>query len=64
MNTEYTKKHAVTYTEEITEEIAEEITRKVKVILSKRSALHRRLVEAFPEMKMKINQRIKKRIKR
>ena len=49
-------------TEEITAEIAEEITQKVKVILSKRSVLHRRLVEAFPEMK--INQKIKERTKR
>ena len=49
-------------TEEITGEIAEEITEKVKAILEKKSALHRRLVHAFPEMKMRIREKIKNKI--
>lgn len=61
-NVHITGKKIKDNTEEITEKIAEDITRKVKVILSKRSVLHRRLVEAFPEMKMKINQKKSKRI--
>ena len=40
----------------------EEITEKVKAILEKKSALHRRLVHAFPEMKMRIREKIKNKI--
>ena len=38
----------------------EEITEQVKAILEKKSALHRRLVKAFPEMKMKLRGKILK----
>ena len=43
-------------------EQTEEITEKVKTILEKKSALHRRLVHAFPEMKMRIREKIKNKI--
>ena len=33
----------------------EEISKKVKKIISQKSALHRRLVEAFPAIKAKVN---------
>ncbi len=62
-NVHITSKDIRDNTEEITEEILEEITLKVKSILEKRSTLHRRLVNAFPEMKVKINQKIKQKIK-
>lgn len=39
----------------------EEITQKVKEILIKRSILHRRLIQAFPNMKIRIKQKIKQR---
>ena len=45
-------------TEEITEEVAEDLTKKVKEILERKSVLHRRLIHAFPEMKMKIKSKI------
>lgn len=61
-NVNITSKKIKDNTEEITGEIAEEITEKVKAILEKKSALHRRLVHAFPEMKMRIREKIKNKI--
>ena len=60
-NVNVTSKKIKDNTEEITEEIAEEITEKVKKILEKKSALYRRLVHAFPEMKMKIKEKIQRK---
>ena len=57
-NVNITSKKIKDNTEEITEEIAEDLTRKVKDILEKKSILHRRLIHAFPEMKMKLKYRI------
>ena len=61
-NVNITSKKIKDNTEEINGEIAEEITEKVKAILEKKSALHRRLVHAFPEMKMRIREKIKNKI--
>ena len=61
-NVNITSKKIKDNTEEITGEIAEEITEKVKAILEKKSALYRRLVHAFPEMKMRIREKIKNKI--
>ena len=61
-NVNITSKKIKDNTEEITGEIAEEITEKVKAILEKKSTLHRRLVHAFPEMKMRIREKIKNKI--
>lgn len=57
-NVNITSKKNKDNTEEITGEIAEDLTRKVKDILEKKSILHRRLIHAFPEMKMKLKYRI------
>ena len=57
-NVNITSKKIKDNTEEITEEIAEDLNRKVKDILEKKSILHRRLIHAFPEMKMKLKYRI------
>ena len=54
-------------TEEITEKVIEKVTEKVKDILSKRSILTKRLVEAFPDLKaiwVKQKEKIKEQISR
>ena len=61
-NVHITSKNIKDNTEEITGEILEELTEKVKEILEKKSILHRRLIHAFPEMKMRIKKRIKNKL--
>lgn len=46
-------------TEEITAEVIEDLTKKIKDILERKSILHRRLIHAFPEIKMRIKSKIK-----
>lgn len=48
----------VNVTTKIIKDNTEEITEKVKKVLEKKSVLHRRLIHAFPEMKMNIKDRI------